>query len=55
MKAFKKVKEVQKVLNNYLDRMIEDLKEEGTDLEDMDCLGEDLIFLLESVLEDCEI
>ena len=55
MKAFKKVKELKEVINNYLDQMIQDLKEEGIDLDEMDCLDEDLGFLLESALEDCGI
>ncbi len=55
MKAFKKVAEIKEVLNSYLDQMIEDLKEDGIDLDDIDCLDEDLGFMLQSALEDCEI
>jgi len=55
MKAFKKVMEVKESFNNYIDQMIEDLKEDGIDLEEMNCLDEDLGFMLHSALEDCEI
>ena len=55
MKAFKKVEEFREVVNGYLDQMIEEFKEEGFTLDDMDCLDEDLGFLFQSALEDSNI
>ena len=55
MKAFKKVEEFKEIINGYLDHMIEEFKEEGFTLDDMDCLDEDLGFLFQSALEDSNI
>ena len=55
MKAFKKVEEFKEIINGYLDQMIEEFKEEGFTLDDMDCLDEDLGFLFQSALEDSNI
>jgi hypothetical protein len=55
MKAFKKVEEFREVVNGYLDQMIEEFKEEGFSLEELDCLDEDLGFLFQSALEDSDL
>ena len=54
-KAFKKVQEFKEIINGYLDQMIEEYKEEGFSLDDMDCLDEDLGFIFENALGDCNI